>query len=67
MSNRRLIKVEGIPNLRRDSKTGAILAVNMKDLEKAKTKKLSDKEKDKRLAALEEKVQLLMSMIEDKL
>mgnify|MGYP000963175329 CR=1 FL=1 len=54
-----LIKVEGNSNLRRDKRTGAIVAINTTDLEKAKRKKLNNKEKDNKIKSLEEKVEKL--------
>lgn len=61
--SRSLIKVQGMPNLRRDSKTGAILAINTKDLKKAQAKKRADKKNAEYMLSLEERVAKLESLI----
>ena len=61
--SRRLIKVQGNPSLRRDSKTGAILSINKEDLEKAKLKKKSQKEKDRKIKNLENEVSELKALV----
>ena len=61
--SRRLIKVQGHPSLRRDSKTGAILSINKEDLEKAKLKKKSQKEKDRKIKNLENEVSELKALV----
>ena len=61
--SRRLIKVQGNPSLRRDSKTGAILSINKEDLEKAKLKKKSQKEKDQKIKNLENELSELKALV----
>ena len=61
--SRRLIKVQGNPSLRRDSKTGAILSINKEDLEKAKLKKKSQKVKDQKIKNVGNELSELKAMV----
>lgn len=66
----KLISVEGHPGLARDPVSGAIININKNEIQQARSRKLSLKEKEKRFDKLEEDVSeiklLLMKLLEEK-
>lgn len=66
----KLTRVEGYPHLARDLRTGAIVNINIGEIDRAKKMKVASQNNQKRVDKIEQDIQeiksLLMKIIEEK-